>query len=93
MHAAESSAMPRRVMTDSDNLPTSFEALRDKGFDIMFLSHAKSILSGDFAEVLGALHDVLDAVELPITEIIGDKATTFLYFREISFDSKCQGCG
>jgi hypothetical protein len=22
-----------------------------------------------------------------------DKATTFLYFREISFDSKCQGCG
>lgn len=58
-------------MTDSDNLPTSFEALRDKGFDIMFLSHAKSILCGDFAEVLGELHDVLDAVELPITEIIG----------------------
>lgn len=63
--------MPRRVKTDSDNLPTSFEALRNKGFDIMFLSHAKSILSGDFAEVLGELHDVLDAVELPITEIIG----------------------
>lgn len=52
-------------------LDSGFETLRDKGFDIMFLSHAKSILSGDFAEVLGELHEVLDAVELPITEIIG----------------------
>lgn len=49
----------------------SFESLSDKGFDILFLSHAGSILSGDFAEVLGELRDVLDAVKLPITEIIG----------------------
>ena len=48
-----------------------FEALREKGFDILFLSHAKSILEGEFSEALTELEAVLSAIELPISEIIG----------------------
>lgn len=48
-----------------------FDALASKGFDVLFLSHAKSILAGEFAESLIELGEVLDAMDLPITEIIG----------------------
>lgn len=50
----------------------SFESsLSERGFDIQFLSHAKSILTGEFAEALSELESVLSGLELPITEIIG----------------------
>lgn len=49
----------------------SFVALEAKGFDILFLSHAKSILAGEFPDALMEIASVLDAIELPITEIIG----------------------
>lgn len=48
-----------------------FHALRVKGFEIEFISHAKSILVGEFADALAELEDVLGNLELPITEIIG----------------------
>jgi hypothetical protein len=47
------------------------EALAEKGFDVMYLSHAGAILAGDFEAALTELATVLDAVSLPITEIIG----------------------
>jgi hypothetical protein len=47
------------------------ESLRKKGFDVLFLSHAKSILEGEFPEALAELERVLSAIELPISEIIG----------------------
>ena len=47
------------------------EALEQKGFDVQFISHAKSILYGEFHELLIELGDVLNKLELPITEIIG----------------------
>ncbi|MBX3653586.1 MAG: restriction endonuclease [Ramlibacter sp.] len=47
------------------------DALKAKGFDILFLSHAQAILAGDFPAALEEICDVLDAVQLPITEIIG----------------------
>lgn len=45
--------------------------LQSKGFDVLFLSHAKSILEGEFPDALEQLSRVLGAVELPISEIIG----------------------
>ena len=47
------------------------QALEQKGFDVQFLSHARSILYGEFHELLVQLGDTLDNLELPITEIIG----------------------
>jgi Restriction endonuclease BglII len=49
----------------------TIEALAEKGFDVMYLSHARAILAGDFEAALTELATVLDAVSLPITEIIG----------------------
>lgn len=45
--------------------------LRDKGFEIMFESHATAILQGDFPAALTELERVLAGFEIPITEIIG----------------------
>ncbi len=53
------------------SVASPFEALQAKGFDILFLSHAKSILTGEFPEALDEIGAVLNAIELPITEIIG----------------------
>ncbi len=50
---------------------SAIDLLESKGFDILFLSHAKSILSGDFPDALAEIGNVLNAIELPITEIIG----------------------
>lgn len=47
------------------------QSLRDKGFDVLFLSHARSILEGEFPEALIEIERVLSAIELPISEIIG----------------------
>lgn len=50
---------------------TPFRSLEEKGFEIEFVSHAKSILLGEFAEALTELESVLAELDLPITEIIG----------------------
>ena len=47
------------------------QPLLDKGFDVKLLSHAGAIAAGDFPGALAELVEVLSAVELPITEIIG----------------------
>ncbi|MEI8324730.1 MAG: BglII/BstYI family type II restriction endonuclease [Betaproteobacteria bacterium] len=47
------------------------ENLQPEGFDVLFLSHAKSILAGDFAAALTEIAAVLQGIALPITEIIG----------------------
>ena len=47
------------------------QSLRDKGFDVLFLSHARSIPEGEFPEALIEIERVLSAIELPISEIIG----------------------
>lgn len=57
------------ISTSPSNL--SIATLESKGFDVLFLSHAKSILSGDFPKALVEISAVLNAIELPITEIIG----------------------
>ncbi len=46
-------------------------ALEERGFDIQYLSHAKSILFGEFGEQVHELAAVLSALSLPMTEIIG----------------------
>lgn len=62
-------------MADVDHNPASpselFEALQAKGFDIIFVSHARSILFGEFPEALSQLGTALLELDLPITEIIG----------------------
>lgn len=47
------------------------QSLEQKHFDVVFLSHARSILYGEFYELLVELGDALNNLELPITEIIG----------------------
>lgn len=47
------------------------ERLREKGFEVVFESHATAILEGDFPAALGELEAVLAGFEIPITEIIG----------------------
>jgi len=46
-------------------------ALEKQGFNVQFISHAKSILTGEFAPQLEELAGVLAGLSLPITEIIG----------------------
>lgn len=50
---------------------TSLDTLKEKGFDVHFISHAQSILAGDFPDALEEIEAVLSEVQLPITEIIG----------------------
>lgn len=45
--------------------------LKAKGFEVLYISHARSILTGEFPEALAELAQVLDTLQLPITEIIG----------------------
>lgn len=48
-----------------------FATLIQKGFDIVFVSHAKAILEQEFPDQLENLETVLKDLSLPITEIIG----------------------
>jgi hypothetical protein len=48
-----------------------YRALRDRGYDIKFVSHAEAILQHDFPSALGEIEEVLADLTLPITEIIG----------------------
>ncbi len=45
--------------------------LQGKGFDVMYVSHAESILNGEFGDALSELAVALNDLSLPITEIIG----------------------
>jgi hypothetical protein len=48
-----------------------FDALATKGFEVRFVSHARSILAGEFPGALVEIGGALNATRLPITEIIG----------------------
>jgi hypothetical protein len=48
-----------------------FETLRNKGYQVQFVSHAKAILSIDFPEALSELEQALSEQSIPIEEIIG----------------------
>lgn len=48
-----------------------FESLKQKGFEVQFLSHAKAILSGDFSGAAKELETALLSQTTPIEEIIG----------------------
>jgi hypothetical protein len=48
-----------------------FEALRDKGYQIQFVSHALAILEVDFPDAVQQLEEVLLTQSVPIEEIIG----------------------
>lgn len=58
--------MPKR------HAPTApFATLAEKGFDLMVVSHADSILAQDFPHAVAELERALSTLELPITEVIG----------------------
>lgn len=46
-------------------------SLSARGFDVMFLSHAKAILMGDFPDALRELEEALLSLTVPIEELIG----------------------
>ena len=58
-------------MRKSSQPPHPFDALEAKGFEVQFLSHAKSIIAGEFPQALIEIGNALNAIQLPITEIIG----------------------
>jgi len=49
----------------------TLKALRDKGFQVEFRSHAQAILTVDFAEAVEELEAVLSGLSIPIEEIVG----------------------
>nr|WP_261794348.1 BglII/BstYI family type II restriction endonuclease [Comamonas testosteroni] len=49
----------------------SLQALIDKGFEVLYVSHAAAILAGDFPDASSEIANVLNEMDLPITEIIG----------------------
>lgn len=58
----------------SRTLPTlngSLGRLQAAGFEVELVSHARSILEGEFPDALAELVEVLLPIRLPITEIIG----------------------
>ena len=62
----------RKTSRPTRNKQTSpLQPLVSKGFDVKLLSHAGAIAAGDFPGALVELVEVLSAVELPISEIIG----------------------
>lgn len=63
--------MPRKPIVPDSVAVNPFESLEAKGFNILFLSHARSILSGEFPQALVEISDALNVIALPITEIIG----------------------
>jgi hypothetical protein len=48
-----------------------FETLVDRGFQIEFHSHAKAILGVDFPDAIGELTGALEALSIPVEEIVG----------------------
>ena len=65
------SGMPANKRAVAAEKMHPFKALEAKGFDILFQAHAHSILSGDFPQALVDIGEVLNAIALPLTEIIG----------------------
>ncbi len=51
--------------------PKPLSTLESKGFEILFLSHAKAILTIDFPSVVSEIEAVLSNMVIPIEEIIG----------------------
>ena len=50
---------------------TPLSTLSDRGFDLLFVSHADAVLAHDFPHAMIELERALANLELPITEIIG----------------------
>jgi hypothetical protein len=48
-----------------------FEALRERGYQFEFASHAAAILTVDFPEAIGEIEQALDGFSIPIEEIVG----------------------
>ncbi|MCB4362793.1 restriction endonuclease [Hydrogenophaga taeniospiralis] len=48
-----------------------FQSLIDRGFEVMYVSHAAAILAHDFPDASAEIEQVLSEMDLPITEIIG----------------------
>lgn len=51
--------------------PKPFQSLIDRGFEVMYVSHAAAILAHDFPDASAEIEHVLSEMDLPITEIIG----------------------
>ncbi len=67
MYGVDLRAVSSTMMPSIDPI----EALQEIGYEIQFLSHARSILVGEFADALIDLQQTLAGVSLPISEIIG----------------------
>ena len=48
-----------------------FDRLRERGFTILYQSHAEAILEKDFPIAADEMESALEGIEVPITEIIG----------------------
>ncbi|MCW8177231.1 BglII/BstYI family type II restriction endonuclease [Verminephrobacter aporrectodeae] len=71
----------------------SVVSLKENGFDVLFLSHAHSILMGDFPEALEEICNALKAIQLPITEIIGSGGGETKFTQRLRHALTTQGWG
>jgi hypothetical protein len=70
------------------------DSLKDRGFEVETLSHAKAILSGDFPEVAAEIETILLASTIPIEEIVGSGGECLGSVREqeLDFSVSVRGC-
>jgi Restriction endonuclease BglII len=58
-------------MPTKKSAATPLATLLERGFDLLYVSHADAILAQDFPQAAAELERALSDLELPITEIIG----------------------
>lgn len=73
--------MPAESTTPTTAQP--FQALIDRGFEILYVSHAAAILEHDFPDARGDIEQVLVDMSLPITEIIGSGGGETLFTQRL----------
>lgn len=63
--------MPQDDAVPPPTASRPFQALIDRGFEVLYVSHAAAILAGDFPDASADIERVLLEMDLPITEVIG----------------------
>ena len=63
------------------------DSLIERGFQVEFHSHARSILDGEFPDAIKELEEVLLGATIPIEEIIGSGGGSVVDRSQISVDA------
>lgn len=81
MHQKSNTSGMTTIVSKSNQDPIA--VLLERGFDVQYVSHARSILVGEFEAQLAELSKVLSDLSLPITEIIGSGGGESLFTQRV----------